>query len=160
MPKIFALLACLLLWPRLAPVEADAGGSTNRPAITKGSHELRGHIVCLAEEMQQHYQAVIPSSHEHLPGFKTTNGEYYTLLRTKTSQALFMDERLKSKELILFGRVFANSRIFESFNMRSVKNGKIYDLYYFCNICTIYAVTPEECQCCRQPVELMEKEIE
>jgi hypothetical protein len=119
--------------------------------------ELRGRLVCLAEEMQKVHQAAVPTEHEHLPGFKTNDGKFYTLLRTKKSEALFLDTRLKERELILLGRVFPNTMLFESFNMRSVKNGAVYEIFYYCDICAIEAVTPEECQCCRQPVVFTER---
>ena len=54
--------------------------------------ELRGKIVCLAEEMHTHYKVELFGNHEHLYGVKTKDGEYYTLLRTSLAEALFVDE--------------------------------------------------------------------
>ena len=61
--------------------------------------ELRGKIVCLAEEMHTHYKVELFGNHEHLYGVKTKDGEYYTLLRTSLAEALFVDERLHEKGL-------------------------------------------------------------
>src|SRR6266542_4253971 len=67
--------------------------------------ELRGKVVCLPEEMHRVYETDLPTNHEHIYGFKTTKGVYYTLLRTKLSEALFADGRLREKELLLTGNV-------------------------------------------------------
>ena len=58
---------------------------------------IRGRLVCLAEAMHDLYRADLPTNHEHLYGFKTTDGAFYTLLRTNLSEALFVDERLQQK---------------------------------------------------------------
>jgi hypothetical protein len=33
----------------------------------------------------------------------------------------------------------------------------VQDLYYYCAVCAIKSVSPEECACCQMPVELVEK---
>ena len=48
---------------------------------------IRGGLVCLAETMHDLYRADLPANHEHLYGFKTTEGVFYTLLRTNLSEA-------------------------------------------------------------------------
>src|SRR4051794_18376314 len=75
-------------------------------ASSTGFTELSGKVVCLPEEMHQLHQADLPSGHEHIYGFRTLDGKYYTLLRTKFSEAIFADERIRQKELLLKGRVF------------------------------------------------------
>jgi hypothetical protein len=119
--------------------------------------QLRGRIVCLAEEMHTLYHADLPSEHQHLYGFKTEAGTFYTLLRTALSDALFVDKRLHEKELIIKGRTFPHTQILEAISLRSVHNGVVYDLYYYCETCAIRAVSPGNCVCCGEPVELVEK---
>ncbi len=121
--------------------------------------ELRGDVVCLEEEMHRLYQAPLQSKHEHLYGLKALDGCYYTLLRTKFSEALFADERFRKKTLVLKGRIFPNSRIFEPTIIRSIRDGVIYDLYYYCTICDIQSVAPGPCECCQGPTELVEKPL-
>jgi len=122
--------------------------------------ELRGKVVCLPEEMHRIYQSDLPTNHEHIYGFKTTNGVYYTLLRTKLSEALFADQRVREKELLLTGTVLPKSQIFDVTAMKSIRNGVVCDLYYYCDICAIRTVAPGPCVCCQAPVELVEKPLE
>ena len=119
--------------------------------------ELRGRVVCLAEEMQRHHQAPVPAKHEHLYGFKTADGKLYTLLRTRDSEALFIDARLSDRELLLKGRVFPNSQLFEPQVLREVRDGKVLDLFYWCDICSIQMPAPLPCDCCQGPVRLIER---
>ena len=121
---------------------------------------LRGLIVCLAEEMQRLYRSQLPTPHEHFYGFKTTDGKFYTLLRTRTSEAFFSDKRLHERELIVQGRVLPNTQILDAIPVGSVHNGKIYDLYYWCTVCAIRTPIPGDCMCCQQPVEFVEKALD
>ena len=137
----------------------DAGSTATDHRVGSQEMEVRGNVVCLPEEMHRLYQTDLPTNHEHIYGFKTTNGVYYTLLRTKLSEALFADQRLREKELLLTGNVLPKSQILSVTNMKSVRNGVIYDLYYYCDICAVRTVAPGPCVCCQAPVELVEKPL-
>ena len=151
----------LVIWTLLAAAPALVHHPLALAADSKSGEaappvELRGRVVCLAEEMHELYQVELPTGHPHLYGFKTADGKYFTLLRNKYSEGLFVDQRLREKELILKGRTFPKTQLFESSVMRSVKNGVTNDVYYFCVICSIKAVGPGQCECCQDPVELVE----
>ncbi len=120
------------------------------------TQSIRGRVVCLAEEMHSTYDTHLPTNHEHLYGFKTTDGEFYTLLRTKLSEAIFVDERVRDRELVLSVRVIPKSRIIDVVTIKSVKDGVVHDLYYYCFICAIRTVDPAICLCCQEEVEFME----
>lgn len=139
---------------------AADGVSGDRDKGKARSVQLRGKLVCLAEEMHRVHQADLPSQHQHIPGFRTEQGEYYTLLRTKLSEALFRDPRLKKRDLLLKGRVFDQTRILDVTLIRSLKDGKLHDLYYWCDICTIKSVVPGPCMCCQEDVVLKERAVE
>lgn len=119
--------------------------------------EYRGRVVCLAEEMNRLHKTDLPSPHEHIYGFRTENGTYYTLLKTTLSEALFMDERLRQKDLLLKGKVLPKTQILDVSVIKSVRNSVVHDLYYYCDVCAIDFVSPAECVCCRGPVRLIEK---
>jgi len=121
---------------------------------------LHGRVVCLPEAMHELFGTDVPSKHEHLYGFKATDETFYTLLRTKWSEGLFVDKRLREKELILIGKVLPKTQIFDLSAMRSVKNGVVFDLYYYCDICAIKTLAPGPCMCCQGPVELKESRID
>jgi hypothetical protein len=141
--------------------QAPQAAATSQTASTAAIQliQLRGKVVCLAEEMHQLHQAALPTGHPHLYAFKTEERKYYTLLRTKFSEALFADERFRQKELLLKGRIFPETSAFEVTTIRSVHQGRVYDLYYYCDVCDIQAVAPGLCECCQGPTELVEKPL-
>jgi len=40
--------------------------------------------------------------------------------------------------------------------VQSVKEGKLYDIFYYCEVCSITAYTPGLCPCCRNELEFRE----
>ena len=121
--------------------------------------KLRGKIVCLAEEMHTHYQVELFGQHAHLYGVKTKEGEYYTLLRTSLAEALFVDERLHEKDLVISGRVFPKTQLLEVTRFLSIRDGILHDVYYYCDTCYIRTVAPGNCDCCQAPVVLVERPL-
>ncbi len=121
--------------------------------------ELEGKLVCLPERMHELYDVPLASGHEHIYGFETADGAFLTLLRTKFSEALFADEEVRKKRLLLKGRVFPKSQVFEVTRIRSVKDNVVHDLFYYCTVCSIESVAPGICSCCQEPVELKEKPL-
>jgi hypothetical protein len=125
-------------------------------ASTPQRVQLQGRLVCLAEEMRRLHDATLPTDHSHLWGFKAEDGRYYTLLRTRLSEALFTDQSLQEKDLLLSGRVFPGSAILDVEHIRSVRDGKVFQIVYYCEICEIFAVAPGICDCCQEPTERRE----
>ena len=121
--------------------------------------QIRGHLICLAEAMHDLYRADLPASHDHLYGFKTTDGMFYTLLRTDLSEALFVDKRLHHKTLIIIGRTFPKTHLLEAIRLQSLHDGVVHDLYYYCDTCAIRTSAPGDCVCCQAPVELVKTPV-
>lgn len=143
-----------------ALAESSTPGESDGNLRGQASHmELRGKVVCLPEELHRLYGTELPTAHEHVWGFKTDEGELYTLLRTHYSEALFLDETLREKELILKAKLFPESRVIEVTRIHSFHDGQEYDLYYYCDVCSIKTVSPEKCLCCQGPVHLVEKPL-
>jgi hypothetical protein len=153
------LVVCLVLLGADAP-KPNAQETKPKVAPEVPEVQLRGRVVCLPEAMHELFGTDLPTKHEHLYGFKTTDGTFYTLLRTKWSEGLFVDKRLQEKELILIGKVLPKTQIFDMSAMRSVRNGAVFDLYYYCDICAIKTLDPGPCMCCRGPVKLKESRID
>ena len=122
--------------------------------------KLHGKIVCLAEEMHTHYKVELFGNHAHLYGVKTEEGEYYTLLRTSLAEALFVDDRLHAKDLVINGRVFPKTQLLEVTRFLSIRDGVLHDLYYYCDTCYIRTVAPGNCDCCQAPVVLIERPLD
>ena len=140
----------------------DAADAADQPAkVGEGVRivELRGRVVCLAEEMHRQHGAELPTKHEHLWALKADDGKYYTIMPGKFSEAIFVDERIRQKELVVKARLFPGSQVIEVERLRTVKAGVTQDIFYYCDVCAIESVSPEICACCREPVELRERPL-
>jgi hypothetical protein len=140
-------------------VNSQNASPKSKVAVAPQTVELRGRVVCLAEEMHKLHQTELPTNHEHLYGFKTNGGKSYTLLRTNMCEILFVEQRLRDRELIIKGRIFPGTQIVEVAKLLSIHEGAIFDVFYYCTVCAIQSVTPGICVCCQEPVELVEKPL-
>ncbi len=129
---------------------------------TRPFEEL-GRLVCLLEEMKSLHGADFPPVHEHLLGFrldqKVSEGEprYLVIFRNSLSEALFVDRRFQEHLLLLEGRVFPGTALLEVQRFNWVRDGQLYEVTYWCEVCAIKGLKPGPCACCQAPVELREK---
>lgn len=90
--------------------------------------------------------------------FKTETGIVHPLVRNQKSEALFTDTNLLAKTLIVKGRVLPQTQMLEIIgDLHSWRDGRRYELFYYCNICSIKTSEPGLCMCCREPVVLVEE---
>ena len=87
--------------------------------------------------------------------FEAADGKKYQLVRVVTSRALFEDANLRARELEITGQVDAAGRL-EVIQTRSIKDGKLHDVYYWCETCHIRSPYGGDCWCCFQPFEFRE----
>ena len=158
------LVGALAWWLALATADAAIPRGQPKPSASSPTNqpkevELHGRVVCLAEEMHRAHGAELPTRHEHLWGIKTADGRCYTLLRGRFSEAIFLDAQVRERELSLKARRFPGTQLIEVTSLRSVRDGVVQDLYYYCDICDIESVSPEPCGCCQGPVVLVEKPL-
>jgi hypothetical protein len=121
--------------------------------------EVSGHVVCLHEELHKKHGMNMPTGHKHVYGFKASDNKLYLLLENNLSGAIFQDQRVRDRELILAAWLFPDSNILDVISIKSIKEGKVYDLYYYCVICAIRSATPGPCMCCQDDVEFVEKPL-
>jgi hypothetical protein len=87
--------------------------------------------------------------------FHSKDGRTYNFVADDALTAMFTDHRVRERDLQLTAWERAKSRL-ELVAIQSVKNGKLYDIYYYCDICNITAYAPGPCPCCRRELEFKE----
>ena len=128
-----------------------------RAADEPRQEALRGRVVCLTEEFQRRY-GVAPECERrgHVYGLKTADGKLYPFLPTDTAAAVYDDPRFRERELQVLARIFPQAPYLEVIKLQSLRGGKLYDLYYYCEVCNIVTHKPGECVCCHDQVEFRE----
>jgi hypothetical protein len=93
--------------------------------------------------------------------FRVESGAIYKLLPSRDAQAIFADTNLHSKILVVKGRIHSkqpkDSALEVIGNLHELKKGKRYELYYYCDICSVETSFPGPCVCCREDVVLHER---
>ena len=90
--------------------------------------------------------------------FRVEGGPVYKLLSSRDARAIFEDTNLHSKILVAKGRLHAKDSAFEVIgNLHEARNGQLYELYYYCDVCSVESSFPGPCVCCREPVVLQER---
>lgn len=153
-------IATSLLTASAFSLPVAAQDKTN-PASEARTVSLRGRVICYTEELQKPYQ-VIPDceTRGHVYTLKTGDSRLYPFLPVDTAAAVWMDERYRQRELQVTARLFPQTNFIEVIKFQSWRNGKLHDLYYFCDVCYISSHKPGPCECCQDPVQFRETPAE
>jgi hypothetical protein len=108
-------------------------GKVVRPAAAKGKAEARG--VELAAD----------------------DGTTYPIVEDDASRMLFLDSRLRDRPARLTAVRAKGTKSLQVVSVQTVKDGTVYDVDYWCEICQISGNCPGACVCCGDDVELRER---
>ena len=117
---------------------------------------LQGRVACLDESghrLDAEHDSHQPSSNYEL---LTSNGKRYKFSADDLLVPMFSDSRVRKMELQITALLHENE-VLELIKVLAVKEGKLYDIYYFCEVCNITAYGPGPCSCCYEPMVLIEK---
>jgi hypothetical protein len=109
-------------------------------------------------QLQGKLMPAVDGTHDSL-GFKTESNQIYTLVSNRMSSALFIDTNLQTKTLLLKGRVMPGRNFEVTGNLHSIREGKVHELFYYCDVCAIKGSDPGPCMCCRELVVLHEEPV-
>ena len=155
MSRFLVLLLATLLFPMPSSLAAGPDSTyfqQEGPPLTV----IRGRAVCLdaaGREVSSLFGC--PGTGGRF-GFASKDGKLYKFLPTDTMTQLFTDPRVRQRELQIAARLHAADQL-EVIKVQSVKEGKLYDIFYYCEVCSITAYVPGLCPCCRNELEFRER---
>jgi hypothetical protein len=120
------------------------------PALTV----VRGRAVCL-DASGHEVGSLFGCPESSGFGFASKNGRLYKFLPADTMTSLFADSRVRQRELQITARLHTGDQL-EIIKVQSIKAGKLYDIFYHCDVCSITAYVPGLCPCCRNELEFRE----
>jgi hypothetical protein len=139
-----AILA--LAWAVQAP-----GGLVPPGPAPAGSVDVRGRIACLDEAGRRQDCGAGPTRF----ALEDRQGRLHPFLAADTLAGIFKDRRVRDRDLVVRARP-AEGGALEIIKVFTVKDGTLYDVHYFCEICHIAAYVPGPCPCCGRDMELRE----
>ncbi len=156
MSRVLVSLLATIVLPMPASSRAAELDSTNLQGEPHTLAVIRGRAVCLnaaGREVEALFGCGETGSRF---GFASKDGRLYKFLPTDAMTAVFTDARVRQRELQLTARLRDGDQL-EIIKVQSVKEGKLYDIYYYCDVCSITAYTPGLCPCCRNELEFRER---
>jgi len=112
---------------------------------------LRGHVLCVDET-----KSVVPCDRaDHLFALQVADGERFVFVPEDPNTRIFEDMRLHDRELQVRAWKRGEDRL-EIIKVYSIKDGRLFDIHYFCPTCNIKAFVGGLCWCCREDFEFRE----
>jgi hypothetical protein len=133
------------------------GAVTNKQGRDDADLDKPGSIASVTDEpdpskSQHHADYLKPCDHYVL---EASDGKTYAFAPSDPMIGMFADTRVRERDLQITASLSAANQL-EVLRVQSIRKGKLYDLYYFCNICNITAYSPGPCPCCRRDLEFKE----
>jgi len=116
---------------------------------------LRGRVVCLDPQGREVNPLFDCKGDDARFSLKSKDGKQYLFVAGDPETSIFTDSRVRQRDLQITAKLHPESRL-ELIKVQSVREGKLYDLYYFCELCNIRAYGPGLCPCCRNELEFRE----
>jgi rubrerythrin len=117
---------------------------------------LQGRVACLDES--GHRLDAEKNGNQANPVYEllTRNGKRYKFSPDDLMVPIFTESRVRKMELQITALLHEND-LLELIKVLAIKEGKLYDIYYFCDLCNITAYGPGPCPCCFEPLIFIEK---
>ena len=118
-----------------------------------------GKVQPLAPLLEKQGAKLDADAAEHWLALVAEDGKVYPLVKDDASRMFFKDKTLLNRPMRLTGRVVGDTSLLQIVTVQSVIKGKLHDVYYWCDICSIRTYEPGNCPCCGDPVVLKEEAV-
>ncbi len=140
----------------LAALAAIATAAVEEP-IT-----VQGRAVCLDPEGVAISDAADARCDDPASGvafaLRTGSGELYRFLADDPQAGMMVDPRVRARTLSVTGWRRGEDAL-EILHVYSIREGRLHDIHYRCDVCNITATAPGPCWCCGQDFELREEPV-
>jgi hypothetical protein len=133
---------------------AALGVADKGPAGTR-EQSFDGKVVALAEVLKKSGVKLDADAAPQWLALVTSADKVYPLVKDDGSRMFFKDSRLLNRPMRLTSRLVAGDFL-QVVQVHSVKDGKLYEVDYWCDICSIRTFEPGQCTCCGAPMVLRE----
>jgi len=153
MTRLLAPLCVALLFqtPHSLAAASPPNFQEDEPALVV----VRGRAVCLDSLGHEENFLFERDDAGHSFAFKSKTGKLYKFMPGDAMTEMFNDIRVRQRELQISARLHAGDRL-ELIKVQSIKEGKLYDIFYYCDVCNIKSYAPGLCPCCRNELEFKE----
>jgi hypothetical protein len=154
--KSFKAITSIALFVLLSlALYQDSAAQENKKA-SPAQVVLRGYVACLDES--GHRLNCEQNSNQASPIYEllARDGKRYKFSPDDLIVPMFTESRVRKMELQITALLHENN-LLELIKVSAIKEGKLYDIYYFCDLCNITAYGSGPCPCCFEPLVFIEK---
>jgi hypothetical protein len=144
-----ALAILIAALPALFAIAQDASPGKDLQYFT-------GKVVPLAELLVKRDAKLDADAEPYWMALQTDDGKILPLVKDAGSRMFFKDAKLLKRPMRLTAKLIPGSQLLQVINVHSIVNGKLHDVYYWCDICTIKGYEAGKCDCCGAPMEFRE----
>jgi hypothetical protein len=137
----------------LGPVLLSRGGQG--PAAPK-EQAFDGKVVALADLLKKAGIKLDADAAPQWLALVTAEGKVHPLIKDDGARMFFKDARLLNRPVRLTGRLSAGTDLLQVVKVQSYLQGRLHDVDYWCDICSISAFELDKCACCGGPMVFRE----
>jgi hypothetical protein len=137
-------LICAVL---MTCVPAALGTTAHQQPAAKTQY-YSGKVVPLASLLEKHGAKLDEDAAAQWMALVTDDGKIYPLIKDDGSRMFFKDKKLLERPMRLTARLVPGSQLLQVVNVHSYVKGQLYDVYYWCDTCSIRAYEFTNCACC------------
>ena len=149
-PATLFIIALICSLPALSLAASAQANHTDHAGLTV----LRGQVVCL-DARGRPLDSLFGCDNATRFAILDKAGALHPVSPADANAAIFTDPRVRQRDLQVTAQL-NDKQLLEIIQVRSIRDGKLYDIYYFCEICNIRAYAPGLCPCCRNELEFRE----
>jgi hypothetical protein len=123
---------------------------------TPATENFDGKVVPLAAQLEKHGAKLDVDAAEHWMALVTDDGKVFPLIKDDGSRMFFKDKGLLNRPMRLAARQIPGTTMLQVVNVHSINKGQLYDVFYWCDTCSIRCLEPGDCACCGAKVEFRE----
>jgi hypothetical protein len=139
-------------------VATDAKPKTDPKHTTE---TLRGRIVWLGEALKERYgiEGDADAAQSQI-ALATTDDRLVPLVKDNRGRGFWIDPRLRDFDLELTVRRFEGSPVVQVVRVYTIREGRAYELDYWCDTCSIPMYELKDCECCQGPTRFRERLVD
>lgn len=148
----FGMLAVLVLGSHATPadpVKPQPGAAKPQP--------FTGKVMPLGKALEK--LGAKPDADATNVALVTDDGTIYTLVKDDVSRLLFLDKQFHDRQVQLTANRLAGTQILQVTTVQTLKDGKLHDVFYWCDNCQLAATEPGPCKCCGAETALFEAPV-
>jgi hypothetical protein len=143
------------------PATADKQDAKAKAEPKHTNETLRGRIVWLGEALKERYgiESDADAAQSQI-ALATTDGRLVPIVKDNRGRGFWIDPRLRDFDLELTVRRYEGSPVVQIVRVYSIREGRAYELDYWCDTCSIPMYELKDCECCQGPTRFRERLVD